>query len=73
MFNTNNLNEVCVQAMHIESKGENFADNYSKNPFKSDGNTFKGKWKGKHTITTKKEGENTSCSHYKKGHDVSRC
>ena len=49
MFNPNNLDEVCVQATHIESKGENDSNNYSKKPFKSDGN-----WKGNHTITIKK-------------------
>ena len=71
MFNPNNLDEVCVQATHVESKGKSVADNHSKNHFKSDGNMFKGKGKGKHTVTINKEGENSSCSHYKKGHDVS--
>ena len=34
MFNPNNLDEVCVHATHIESKGKSSTDNYSKNPFK---------------------------------------
>ena len=47
-------------------------NNYSKNPFKSYVNKFKGKGKGKHTVTIKKGGEKHSCSHYKKGPDVSQ-
>ena len=43
MFNLNNLNELCVQATHIESKGGNTADNYSNKPFKSNENKFKEK------------------------------
>ena len=72
MFNPNNLDEVCFQATHIGSKGKNIVDNYSKNPFKSYVNKFKGKGKGKHTVTIKKGGEKHSCSHYKKGPDVSQ-
>ena len=29
MFNPTNLDEVCVQATHIESKGKNAHDNFS--------------------------------------------
>ena len=47
MFNPNNLDEVCVQATHIESKGKNTVEKYSKKPSKSDGNKFKGKGKGR--------------------------
>ena len=68
MFNPNNLDELCVQVTHIELKRKNVADNYSKKPFKIDGNKFKGKGKGKQTTTIKKEGEKPSCSHYKKRH-----
>ena len=56
MFNPNNLDEVCVQATHIESKGKYTANNNSNNPFKSTSNKFKGKCKDKKTITIKKEG-----------------
>ena len=55
MFNPNNLDEVCVQATHIESKGKYTANNKSNNPFKSTSNKFKGKWKDKKTITIKKD------------------
>ena len=47
MFNPDSLDEVCVQATHIESKGNNIVDNYSKKTFKSVGNKFKGERKGK--------------------------
>ena len=47
MFNPNHLDEVCVQATHIESKGKNTADHFSKKPFKPRGNKFKAKEKGK--------------------------
>jgi hypothetical protein len=30
MFNPTNLDEVCVQATHIESRGKNVKDNFSK-------------------------------------------
>ena len=67
------MDEVCVQDTHIESKGNISANSYSKQPTKPKGNKFKGKGKGKQTTTIKKEGENPTCSHCKKGHDVSKC
>ena len=50
MFNSTNLDEVCVQATHVESKGNNTKEKFSKKHFKPDGNKFK----GKHTSTVKK-------------------
>ena len=74
MFNPTNLDEVCVQATHTETKGKNTKGNFSKKPFKPEGNKFKGKGKGKHTTTMKKERDKPSCTHcQKKGHDASRC
>ena len=61
MFNPNNLDEVCVQATHIEYKGKNTANKFSKKPFKPRGNKFKGKGKRKKTTSMKKEGEKTTC------------
>ena len=55
MFNLTNLDEVCVQATHIETKGKNIKEKFSNKPFKPDGNKSKGKGKGKHTATMKKE------------------
>ena len=54
MFNPNNLDEVCVQTTHIKSKGKTFSNNNSKKPFKSVGNKFEGKGKGKKNFTIKK-------------------
>ena len=74
MFNLTNLDEVCVQATHIETKGRNTKDKFSKKPFKLDGNKLKGKGKGKHIATVKKEGDKPTCTHCeKKGHDASKC
>ena len=52
MFNPTNLDEVCVQATHIEIEGME--------------NKSKGKGKGKHTTTVKKEGEKPTCTHCQK-------
>ena len=72
MFNPNNLDEVCVQATHIESKGKSYVNNYSKNPFKLKEINIKYKVKYKKIATIKKEGENPTCSHCNKGHDFSK-
>ena len=74
MFNLTNPNGVCVQATHMDSKGKNTKESFSKKPFKLEGNKFKGKRKSKHTATVKKEGEKPTCTHFqKKGHDASKC
>ena len=36
MFNITNLDEVCVQATHIEMKGKNAKEKFSKKPLKPD-------------------------------------
>jgi hypothetical protein len=43
MFNPTNLDEVCVQATHIESRGKNVKDNFSKKSV----HPVEGKHKGK--------------------------
>ena len=63
MINLTNLDEVCVQATHMESKGKNAKEKFSKKPSKLDGNKFKGKGKGKHTPTMNKGGEKHECTH----------
>jgi hypothetical protein len=63
MFNPTNLDEVCVQATHIETKGKNTKENFSKKSLKLDEIFFKGKWKSKHTATLKKEGDKPTCTH----------
>ena len=58
MFNLTDFDEVCVQAIHIESSGRPFHSNFSKKPFKhyetKDTKVVKGKGKGKKTTTMKK-------------------
>ena len=54
MFNPSNLDEVCIQETYIETKGKNNKDNFSKKPFKPDGNKSKGKGKGKHTAIVRR-------------------
>ena len=62
IFSPTDLDEVCVQATHIETNGKNTKENFSKKPFKPDGNKSKGK--GKSNITNmKKEGEKPTCTH----------
>jgi len=46
MFNPTKLDEVCVQATHLEARGKNVLQLGSKNPFKG-GDKGKGKFKGK--------------------------
>ena len=70
MFNPSNLDDVCVQDTHLEARGRHDNDSFVKKSFD---NKDKSKDKGKKTATIKKEGENPTCSHCQKGHDVSKC
>ena len=48
MFNPTSLDEVCVQATHLEARGKNISQEGSKHPFTSGDkskNNFKGKGK----------------------------
>ena len=73
MFNPNNLDEVYVQATHIESKGNTIVDKFSTNPFKPCGNMYKGRGKGQKATIVKKGGDKPTCMHCKKkGHDTSK-
>ena len=69
MFNPTNLDEVCVKATHIESKGKSAHDKfYSAEYIQSKEGKEKGKIK--HTTTVKKGDTKLSCSHCQKnGHD----
>ena len=67
MFNPSTLDDVCVQATHLESRGKHANDTFVKKSFKFDSKS-KGKDKGKKKVATvKKEGENPTCSHFQKG------
>ena len=74
ILNPCNLDEVCVQATHLQSRGKDaFIDKSDKNPSKSEEKS-KGKGKGKKTTTVKKEDEKTTCLQCKKeGHDDFKC
>jgi hypothetical protein len=67
MFNPTSLDEVCVQATHLESKGKNVNVDFVK-PFKPTQGKFKGKGKekvkGKKTNTVKNE--KPTCTHCNK-------
>ena len=72
MFNPTNLDEVCVQATHIESKGNGVHDFSSAESSQSKEGKPKGK--GKHATTMKKGDTKISCSHCQRdGHDAEHC
>ena len=74
MFNPNNLDDVCVQATHLEARGKNTPEEGSKNRFKSKGKEKAFKGKGKKHASIKKEGEKITCKHCsREGHDEAHC
>ena len=75
MFNPINSDEVCVQATHLEARGENIQEEGSKKkPLKGKGKEKGGKWKGNNNASIKKEGEKSTCKHCsKEGHDEAHC
>jgi hypothetical protein len=74
MFNPTNLDEVSVQATHLESDRRNGQDNFSMESVQPKEGKNKGKEKLKRTATVKKDDEKPSCSHCKKkGHDDDHC
>jgi hypothetical protein len=72
MFNPSNLDEVCVQATHIEAGARNMNFSATKEAPPTEN---KKRWKEKKAATVRKEeGERPSCSHCgKKGHDDAKC
>jgi len=55
MFNPTNLDEVCVQATHLESRGKNtYEESSNKNPPKGKEKEKGGKWKRKKNASVKK-------------------
>lgn len=75
MLNPNNLGEVCVQSMQLESRGKNIQEEGSKRkPFKGKEKEKGGKGKGKKNASVKKEGEKIACKHCSKEvHDEAHC
>jgi hypothetical protein len=75
MFNPSNLDEVCVQATHLEARGRNDTHVGNKKTF-SHGDKGKKKFKGngRKNVVVKKEGEKFTCKHCSKdGHDEDHC
>jgi hypothetical protein len=76
LFNLHNLDEVCVQATHLENRGKHVQEDPMKKPSKFPHKQFKGKFqtKDKRTATVKREEGKPSCTHCKKnGHDDEHC
>lgn len=58
MFNPTSLDEVCVQATHLEARGKNIPEEGKKNPFKGGE-----KGKGKNNASVEKEVVKMTCKH----------
>jgi hypothetical protein len=75
MFNPTILDEVCVQATHLEARGRNEPQEGNKKPFVH-GDKGKKKFKGnrRKNASVKKEGEKLTCKQCSKdGHDEDHC
>ena len=73
MFNSTSLDEVYVQATHLEARGKNTFDEGRNKSFKGK-NKEKNKGKGKKNASIKQEGEKVICKHCSKsGHEEKNC
>jgi hypothetical protein len=75
LFNPTGLDKVCVQATHLENRGENVQEDPTKKPSNFPQKTFKKfKRKDKKTSIVTREGGKPSFTHCKKsGHDEEHC
>ena len=74
MFNPTSLDEVCVQATHLEARGKNIPEEGGKKPFKGKDKEKTPKGKNKKNASVNKEGEKVTCKHFsKEGHDETHC
>jgi len=62
MFNPSNLDEVCVQATHLEAKEKQNIE--EKGESEGKGKEKGRKWKGKKNASIKKEKEKLTCKNY---------
>ena len=70
IFNPNKLDDVCVQATHLEARGKTTLEEGSKNPFKSKGKEKAFKGKENKNVSIKKEEEKVTCKRCsREGHD----
>ena len=54
MFNPTSLDEVCVQATHLEARGKNISEEGRKKPFKGKAKENTSKGKNKKNASVKK-------------------
>jgi hypothetical protein len=75
LFNPTSLDEVCVQATHLENRGKHVQEDPTKKPSNLPHKKFKKfKMKDKKTATVKREEGKQSCTHCKKnGHNDEHC
>jgi hypothetical protein len=75
LFNRTSLDEVCVQATHLENRGNHVQEDPTKKPSNFPQNTFKKfKRKDKKTAIVSREVGKLSCTHCKKSsHDEEHC
>jgi hypothetical protein len=75
LFNPTSLDEVCVQATHLENKGKHVQEDPTKKPSNFPQKTFKKfKRNDKNTATVTREGGKPYFTHCKKsGHDEEHC
>ena len=66
MFNPTSLDEVCVQATHLEARGKNISKEGRKKPFKGKNKEKTSKGKRKKNSYVKKEGEKVTCKNCSK-------
>jgi hypothetical protein len=64
LLNPTNFDEVCVQVVHLESRGKDAKDGFSKEFSQQKGSKNKGK--EKQVATVKKEESNLTCTDHKK-------
>jgi hypothetical protein len=72
MFNPTNIDEVSVQATHLEvSTGKHVIEDKKPHKFEK---KPKGKWKSKKSTTVNKTEEKPTCSHCKRNeHEEAQC
>ena len=71
MFNPTNLDEVCVQATHLEARGKRNIDEKSDDEGKGKGKFY---GRGKRNSSVKREKEKLTCKYFlNNGHDEDHC
>ena len=74
MFNPTSLDEVCVEATHLEARGKNTFEEGRNKPPKGKNKEKTSKGKGKKNASVKQESEKVICKHCSKlGHEEKNC